>query len=182
MTPDASAPAPTADVDATGGSADAGAPTPNADSAAAATGAAASEAARAVPATGVYASAEDALLVYVEGKRTRDPERLWSVMPDAARKVVSDTLVRTRSAPADQLAKAGLTPADLEAMTPRAFFDFLVNRAPPPAPTPPVSALTTIPDGDTRARVTYKLGAQACDANTVKDGEGWKVEVARCAP
>ena len=140
-------------------------------------------AARPVPPTGVYASAEDALLAYIEGTRRQDPERLWSVMTGSARKVMDQVVVKARATPEGELAKIGLTPAMLVDITPRAFFDHMVRQAPKPDAAELAEAvhdLVTTPDGPERAKVTFGLGKTSCVADTAKDSEGWKVEVSRC--
>jgi len=136
-----------------------------------------------VPPTGVYATAEEAVLVYIEGTRKQDPERLWSVMTESARKILDQVVVKARSAPETELAKIGLSPALLVDMTPRAFFDHMVRHAPrmdAAELAEPLHDLVTTPEGSERAKVVFKLGKTSCEADTMKDSQGWKVEVSRC--
>ena len=144
--------------------------------------------ARPVPPIGIYASAEDALLAYLEGTRKQDPERLWSVMSVEARALMAQVLGKAKAAPEPELAKIGLTRGALESMTAREFFDHMVRQAPKPDPQELVGALKTelaaTPD---RMLVSFTLGAapgetrpSRCQADAVKDAEGWKIEVSHC--
>lgn len=144
--------------------------------------------ARPVPPIGVYATAEDALVAYLEGTRKQDPERLWSVMSVEARTLMAQVLGKAKAAPEPELAKIGLTRGALESMTGREFFEHMVRQAPKPDPQELVGALKSelaaTPD---RMLVSFTLGAapgetrtSRCQADAVKDAEGWKIEVSHC--
>jgi len=185
----ASLDATSASLDATAASLDATAASLDATAASAPDAAAApTVVTRPVPATGVYTSAEDAVLVYIEGTRKQDPVMLWSVMTEGARKVLDHVIVKAKAAPVGELAKLELTPAMLVDMTPRAFFEHMVRHAPHADASElarPLTDLVATPtkgaDGSERAKVAFKLGKTSCEADAAKDGEGWKVEVSRCS-
>ena len=187
--PAAAVPDVTAALDATAASLDATAASLDATAASAPDAAAApTVVTRPVPATGVYTSAEDAVLVYIEGTRKQDPVMLWSVMTEGARKVLDHVIVKAKAAPVGELAKLELTPAMLVDMTPRAFFEHMVRHAPHADASElarPLTDLVATPtkgaDGSERAKVAFKLGKTSCEADAAKDGEGWKVEVSRCS-
>lgn len=127
---------------------------------------------------------EEALMVFADGTRTSDIDKLWAVMPKAARAALPEVIQRAGRATDDELAKVGLTRGELATIAPRDFFARVVKATPvdptrfPSAPTE-VKASYEEP-GRTRASVRYKIGDKVCTASTLLEDGLWRVEQAGC--
>jgi len=127
---------------------------------------------------------EEALMVFADGTRTSDIDKLWAVMPKAARAALPEVIQRAGRATDEELAKVGLTRGELATIAPRDFFARVVKATPvdptrfPSAPTE-VKASYEEP-GRTRASVRYKIGDQVCTASTLLEDGLWRVEQAGC--
>ena len=128
-------------------------------------------------------SPEAALQLYYEGTREKNADKLWAIMSEPAKKALGGVRNSAIQATDEQLAAAGLEREKVKAMSDREFFVAMVATTPLP---PDVADMKPPTDhkresaGDDRMKLRFKLGEAFCEADLVKEADGWKVDGTQC--
>ncbi len=128
-------------------------------------------------------SPEAALQLYYEGTREKNADKLWAIMSEPAKKALGGVRNSAIQATDEQLAAAGLEREKLKVMSDREFFVAMVATTPLPpdvADMKPPTEHKREPAGDDRMKLRFKLGEAFCEADLVKEADGWKVDGTQC--
>jgi len=127
-------------------------------------------------------TAEAALTVYIDGTRERDAAKLWSILSTQGKKQFSAMRDVMKNAPDDDLARMGITRTEAQTLEPRALFDKFVKSAamPTEGTLGPATDLRIEPEGEAKAKGRYKMGQASCEAELIREEDGWKVEGSSC--
>jgi hypothetical protein len=135
------------------------------------------------PITAGTDSPEAALQLYYEGTREKNADKLWAIMSEPAKKALGGVRNSAIQATDAQLAAAGLEREKLKVMSDREFFVAMVTTTPLPpdvADMKPPTEHRREPSGDDRMKLRFRLGEAFCEADLVKEADGWKVDGTQC--
>lgn len=127
-------------------------------------------------------TAEAALKNYIDGTRERDAAKLWTILSAKGKEQFAAMRNVLKDAPDDDLARMGVTRAEVQTLDARAFFEKFVKSAamPTEGTLGPATDLRIEPAGDAKAKGRYKMGKASCEAELIRESDGWKVEGSSC--
>lgn len=127
-------------------------------------------------------TAEAALKSYIDGTRERDAAKLWSILSAKGKDQFAAMRGVLKDAPEADLARMGVTRAEVQSLDTRAFFEKFVKSAamPTEGTLGAATELRVEPEGDAKAKAHYKMGKASCEAELIKESDGWKVEGSSC--
>lgn len=112
-----------------------------------------------------------------------DFDTLWALFPTAMRAELEATVKGLGSAPDEALAGMGLTRDEAAKLTPKAFLAKMMARMPDDMK----AAMSEMPEGvvyekvdDTKTWAKFRRGEAFCEAELLKEEDGWKVGVESC--
>ena len=124
-----------------------------------------------------------ALQLYYEGTREKNADKLWAIMSEPAKAALSGVRNSALQATDEQLRASGLVREKLKDMSDREFFVAMVATTPLPSDMSdmkPPADLQSESTGDGRTKLRFKLAEAFCEADLVKEADGWKVDGTQC--
>lgn len=125
---------------------------------------------------------DKAVALYHEGLRG-DFDKMWAVSTDKGRKEISAMVENLKKGSADELKVFGLTADEATKLDVKGFFGKVMGQrseAEKTRDSRPLSDVKVEPVANDKTKATYKMGPAHCEAELVKESDGWKVDGHSC--